>query len=536
LGINIGRKGKYHAVFNKIFAYLPVNPRVREIYFSLKSREVKRGYSIGPKVLVECVEDPFYLCLFFFLINNIKSKSDCQIELFVPQSLNAAVGTSLKDWVRRLPPVSRLLSNQWVRVWSIISKNIAYRNSSILFSARDIKAAFVTWSTWRNLKSASDVEDIVINGIQCGDLIIDTYLRFRPSPYLTIRDFFLFVVIWQAHREVFRAEKYFRGNNVALYIATYTTYISHGIAARVAQQFKVSLISFGNFQDFGKFHGPRDIFQTRNAKNYAEQFALLSDGGGMLMRAKALLEARLTGKTDSATSYMQSSAYVKVTDEIPNVAGAVVIFLHDFYDSPHIYGEMIFSDFWEWVCFTIEVLNKEGIRCFIKPHPNQVGISDGVVKQLINKFPGIKVISPGITNRQLVDADIACAVTVYGTVAHEIAYMGVPVISCASHPHISFNFCRTARKKSEYAELLKASLSFDFDKEKMKIEVLQFYAMHNLNFSEDHIDFREKILSLWKNIQIKTASTEMLIESFESLAIHPHFNVLVNRLVNRVCC
>ena len=35
--------------------------------------------------------------------------------------------------------------------------------------------------------------------------------------------------------------------------------------------------------------------------------------------------------------------------------------------------------FWEWVTFTIEKLNELGIEFFIKPHPNQISLSDSAI-------------------------------------------------------------------------------------------------------------------------------------------------------------
>ena len=72
--------------------------------------------------------------------------------------------------------------------------------------------------------------------------------------------------------------------------------------------------------------------------------------------AEAQLKHRLSGGIDDAMAYMKNSAYTYTDAKIPNVKGSVVIFLDDFYDSPHVYDELIFQDFWSWVCFTIGTL------------------------------------------------------------------------------------------------------------------------------------------------------------------------------------
>src|SRR5262249_4742192 len=150
-----------------------------------------------------------------------------------------------------------------------------------------------------------------------------------------------------------------------------------------------------------------------------------------LKEAQQQLEVRLGGGIDPATSYMRVSAYAATSEPLPDVAGAVVVFLHDFYDSPHVYDRLVFPDFWTWVCFTIETLQQAGRKFLLKPHPNQVAPDGNALGTLTARYPGLSVLSSRISNRQLVEAGMICGVTVYGTVGHELAYMGVPCISCA---------------------------------------------------------------------------------------------------------
>ena len=123
------------------------------------------------------------------------------------------------------------------------------------------------------------------------------------------------------------------------------------------------------------------------------------------------------------------------------------------------------------------------LKIFWKPHPNQIVASAEVVAELARRYPDIQFLSSRITNKQLVDAGITCAITVYGTVAHELAYLGVPVIACGDHPHISFDFCFTARTVSEYDRLVTGYNGLVFDREEMRRQSLAFYYMHSLNVS-----------------------------------------------------
>ena len=202
------------------------------------------------------------------------------------------------------------------------------------------------------------------------------------------------------------------------------------------------------------------------------------------------------GGIDEATSYMRRSAYSYTESELPpSLEGAVVVFLHDFYDSPHVYNDLVFTDFWSWVVTTIEVLRAEDICFAIKPHPNQIPESEQVFKSLVAKYPNLKILSQNISNELLAESGIICGVTVYGTVAHELAYFGIPTIACARHPHHQYDFCRTAGSLKEYRQFLRTPSVLPISSDKMKEQALEFFYMHNLRFSEADAHLRETVAS-----------------------------------------
>jgi hypothetical protein len=176
----------------------------------------------------------------------------------------------------------------------------------------------------------------------------------------------------------------------------------------------------------------------------------------------------------------------------------VVVFLHDFYDSPHVYADLVFQDFWAWITFTIAVLQAEGTPFYLKPHPNQVSLSEGVLADLKLACPQARFLSARVSNVQLAQQGILCGVTVYGTVAHELAYLGVPSIACARHPHHSFGFCRTARSADEYRDLLADAAARPMAAPEMKRQALAFYYMHNLHGDAQSRALRNAFVEYWK--------------------------------------
>jgi hypothetical protein len=128
-------------------------------------------------------------------------------------------------------------------------------------------------------------------------------------------------------------------------------------------------------------------------------------------------------------------------------------------------------------------------------------LSGDVMPQLKAAYPDARYLPPGITNAQLAAAGLACGVTVYGTIAHELAYLGVPSVACARHPHTAFGFCRTARSVAEYAALLRSAATMPVDAQAMRREALAFYYMHNLHGDAADLELRSRFIALWKACQ-----------------------------------
>lgn len=462
----------------------------------------------GFLVVVQCVEDSYYLGLFGQIAKSLREQRAIRVEQYVFRSLRVGESRSIGSFVMSRLFVNPLHCFKWVGIYRSFCDGVAYRSTSTKPIA-DVRDLIRAYKIWGKLENKVDLLKLEINGVPVGDLVNDSYLRFKPAPTVDIKNFYLLILLWQACRDIRRATDYFSKTQPSLYLTSYSTYIQHGIPVRVALQHGVKVYAFGNYQDFAKKLTLDDWMHTRNPDRYAEQFALMTEKEEKLAFAEKGLMTRLSGGIDAATSYMKQSAYVDSGSEVPAVEGAVVVFLHDFYDSPHVYREMVFPDFWEWITFTVEVLKKHGKSFYLKPHPNQIRLSDVVLKELKERYPDVKWVSPKITNKQLAEAKMACAVTVYGTVAHEMAFLGIPSIGCARHPHISFDFCKTATNPAEYADLLAISDQLLMDREAIKKQSLVFYYMHNYYLSEDEQQLRNLLMNYRAACNASINSAEM---------------------------
>lgn len=464
-------------------------------------------------VLVQCVEDYYYYGLFGEIISSLKKKKNIYVEQYVIRSLTLGSTSNIRSFIISMLFSNRFKDNKWIKLYSSFCDNVAYRHegsSSIFF---DIKAFFKAYNIFTSITSKEELLTLEIDNIQVGDLIYDSYLRFKPAPSVDVNNIYLLIIIWQTLRNIYMTNKYFKNKKPNYLLISYSTYIQHGITVRIAINYDTKIYSFGSYQKFTKLLTEKDYFHTSNPLHYKESFLRLQNKNMRLNMSKIALEKRFNGNLDNSTSYMKESAYKLLTDNIPNIKNAVIIFLHDFYDSPHIYKSMFFSDFLEWVEFTIEILDKNNISYFLKPHPNQIEDSQKVIDMLKLKYPKARFISSKITNKQLVENNIKIGISLYGTVAHELVYMGIPVILCGDNPHSSYDFCFEAKNKEEYLDLIKNYKDLKLNKNS-KEEVESFYYMHNLNNSKEMMLLLEN-LNLLRKENLNNARVN--INNFSSL-------------------
>jgi hypothetical protein len=453
----------------------------------------------APLVVIEAAEDLFFYNLLGTVVTGIRGLRDIRVGRWASQSFNAGASQSFKGFIAGRLNRHFLSRTRWKRLYDAPCDLAGARADDSRGLLMELSCLWRAWRLFAGLTDKDQLAALTADGILIGDLVIDTYLRFQPTVEVRLQDRYLFWVIRQALRDIAGTRAYFRRACPSLYLTTYTTYIQHGIPVRVAVAMDIPTWSFANGQEFGtrltRFHQ----LQSRRCAGYAADFAQLEDQEAKLAGADALLGGRVSGIVDTATSTMRSAYQIR-TQEVPDVRGAAVVFLHDFYDSPHIYHWMVFHDFWEWACVTIETLQEAGLPFFLKQHPSQSAESSLDLERLKQRYPGLRFVSPDVSNRQLVDAGMACAVTVYGSVAAEMAYMGVPSIACGDNPHASFDAFYLAHDRSEYRKLLVEFQGLPRDAENLFRQACAFYYMHNMNNTAEALELRDRMFAFYAYI------------------------------------
>lgn len=530
---NFKKKCKHIALISKRY-FLSANEKLR--LSKISSSHYLTSRKSSPTVVVQCVEDYYYCGLFAELVLALKRSTGINVDQVVIRNLRPGASLSLRSYISSLLFSNFLTDSKWVRIYASFCDRVAYRQSGAFFTIRDIVDLKKAFLIWRGLKCKEDVLLLTIDGVVVGDLIYDSYLRYKPAPTINIVDIYLLMIIWQAIRCVRMAKYYFSKNNPKLFLTSYASYIQHGIPVRVALMKGVSVFSLGNYQEFVKKLELEDWLHTRNHTSYYKDWLALNGQDEKLQLANLALSKRLAGGVDAATYYMQRSAYEDTGEAIPDVSGGLVIFLHDFFDSPHCYRWMLFPDFLEWIEYTLGLAQQHNLKIFVKPHPNQLPESAIVVKELMIKYPEVCFLSSRVTNTQLVGAGMSCALTVYGTVAHEMAFLGMPVITCGDHPHSDFDFCFNARNRTEYDQLILGYKLLSIDKQKMRTQSLAFYFMHSLNISSEETSLL-KCVEKYRN-RLESAGEFLACDEYIELLLEitsqPEFLVQVKKLKNAI--
>lgn len=354
-----------------------------------------------------------------------------------------------------------------------------------------------------SINSKADILNIKIGNIVIGDLIYDSYLKRYKLATIDSFDNRLYEIVFYAYVIYKSCDMYIRKNNVKKVLMSHAVYIEHGILVRLCVENNIDtyIIVVRGKKVFKKLT-KEDYLQTYDHDKYPEKFNHLPLKMEKILEARSVLKMRLSGDIDPGISYMKSSAYVEAIDNKKTIFNGekhrIVIFLHCFFDSPHIYKRMLFPDFYEWLDFTLKVGVSSNVAVYVKPHPNGLYGNERIIDSFKKKYPQVRFIGKDVSNNQLVLEGFDAAVTVYGTLGHELPYMGVPVIAAGDNPHAGYNFCYTAKTLMEYEAMLRNPelLSREFNKSQIE----QFFFMHYLHESDGAISPRDD----WRVFSIRT--------------------------------
>jgi len=431
-------------------------------------------------------EDPYFTTIISQCIKELSCRRPEYKHIILPiygAKFNLSSFTCMKFiksatffYFKQLTLLSRIKKLVESNLHSDDKKNIYYFNFFDWLMLKD-------WSP-PIIQDFSDEMDFIrhceLDGIKIGDLVCDTYLRFSPSPVFDCSDPFVLSLLHKAKRYTKMMSSVLKRYNVACVIGSYVTYIHHGIPHRVANSNGIVSIAFGCLQQFARVNVPHKLAsQTAPYETYCFN-GLHGYDNNLINFAKNSLENRISSSYDQTVPYMQRVRELK--EEInQSLHGSIVVFLHDFFDSPHAYKWILFPDFYTWIVDTINFCIAHNIIIFIKPHPNQSNDSKRVVSALREKFQFNKCINwldSQLSNSSIYIAKPELVVTVYGSVAPEATYAGIPVLLAGDHPGINFPIGHTAQSQEDYFAAFLNPLSISAGN---PVAAIAFTIQHNIN-------------------------------------------------------
>lgn len=308
----------------------------------------------------------------------------------------------------------------------------------------------------KQVRKVEDLLSLTVQGILIGDLIYDSYLRNKPAPTLDINDPYMDDLFAYAAKVLIGFETLLNDEKYDFFISNYATYIDHGIPLRLCLKHKIPVICTG---------APNQVlvqptvdfpFHKRNFHKYK---AWISEDKIDEVRAlgRKVLEKRFSGEIDPVTGYMKVSSFSDShgMELIRPTQRKCIIMAHDFFDSPHVYGKMLFPDYYKWLEFMLETGSKcKTHRFYVKPHPNAVMASKKYYEKLKVDYPEVIFLDPSISNTLIMRSNFDCIFTLHGTVGHEFPYAGLAAIGAGVSPHSSFSFCKEPSSIGELEELV----------------------------------------------------------------------------------
>lgn len=324
-----------------------------------------------------------------------------------------------------------------------------------------------------------DLERQSIDGVLVGDLFYDSglkELRARTislgSPHFkrSLRRSIALYVFWR---------DWLQSHDVAGVAGRHATY-RMGLVLRQASHHGAVAMQIGR-DHFSKilpskpWHGPDydsfpEIFRALPEKRQKEALEI----------AEKSLEERLEGRWSEATFYMRESVYgAGVSGNIfpDNGRPRVVVFTHAFFDAPHEGGLRIFPDYWEWLTHLGRLAEVSDYDWFVKPHPNGRQEDQIFLADLVREYRSLQLLSRDTSNAQILNEGCDLALTLYGSVAVEFAWRGVPVINGGANPSRAYSFAYHPRDVEHFDQLVQKLPELKVEANRK--DILEFEFMHN---------------------------------------------------------
>lgn len=396
-----------------------------------------------------------------------------------------------KKYNARIVSYTPFMKNFLIRIMYYISFKIGIYTFSITKSfgvedllipkkLRNLKEYNILINKINKIKSKEEILKLVFLNIKIGDLLYDGFLYKHKVATVTLnkkffeyaREFVYLFLYWH----------YIFSNNKVLGLIASHPIREYGIPLRIAAHSNIH--SYTTAFTFVYKHSKKKI--NHSFYDYKSAFDKLPKKEKIkgISQAKKELYFKFKGKQTKDTveriekdikPILQYSKLKKINKNSQNI----LIALHSMYDAPHVYGNWIFNDQYEYLKFLGKKSNElKQYNWLIKIHPVLFDKEIHIVKDIIKYYPRLKLLKKNITNANLLKKGVKCVLTAHGNIAYEFAYLGIPSILCSKHnPFRGFKFIKDVSNVKAYNKILN-----NLDDQKYKIDINDVYSFYYIRF------------------------------------------------------
>jgi len=341
-----------------------------------------------------------------------------------------------------------------------------------------------TTNHWRNkysseIRTPEQLEKFTVDGIRIGDLIYDTYLRRTKQASIDLNSNDFEEVFDECISYLINFNQLFEKYQVKAVSVSHCVYhfaiplriaISRGVDAFQITGESLYRMNEVDTHAYTSFKYFKAIFPTLYDEYIQKEVEIENE-----------LVARFSGNISKHMPYSTKSAFEKTLETKDDILGKnnklkILVAIHDFYDSPHSYGDNFYPDFHIWLRKLGEISEKTDYDWYVKTHRDPLADASQVLESFCLDFPKFTILNRDLDHRTLIAQGIDFALTVYGTIAMEYPYFGIPVINASrNNPHVSFNFSHTPESREDYERVLLNLQNFTMEIDMNEIH--QYYFM-----------------------------------------------------------
>ena len=390
-----------------------------------------------------------------------------------------------KSWLDKCLPSLSVFLNPFFYLY----KAIGIKKVIFTRTVDQKKSSEIYKAVYKNINSKEDIMNIKINNLRIGEFIYDQYMRQFDKITIDYKSKEFRLALAESINKFLFWDDCFSNHDIKSLVVTHTTYLT-GMIVQIAIDKKIPVYCVGNNVSLylnkkfnRKYTGYNSYINVFNSfsKNNQKKYILIAKKK-LLERFQGKKDIRLIQNAHSDVAFGKSKN--KIHDLNKDSKVKVLVAAHCFTDSPHVFGDNLFVDFYEWVDYLGRVSDKTNYSWYIKLHPSHYDGNLKHFKKFKKKYKRLNILPKNINHNDLIAHGIDCVLTVFGTIGHEYPLFGIPVVNASvNNPHNKYDFNHTPNNFKEYNNIL-----LNLDKigklkmnERMRDDMYKFFYLYGIS-------------------------------------------------------